>query len=163
LSLPVDECIIPNGINGPVAIFLTTDPQPLVADITKQNAKQILSGPAIIFIDSQADALGALVRKTSKTVSSSDQLSPDQASQVLSQASGYMSTEVSAATPAAATPTYGGGYSTPPTNVGSSGYSTPPTNVGSYDSSTSPASGNSAPTNTPVPPIQVIGLSTIPA
>jgi hypothetical protein len=105
----VPECIVPSGVNGPVAIFLTTDPQPLAADVVVQNAAAILAGPALIFIDTEADALGALIRKGSNPVKTSDEITPDEAKDELSQASGAVSTETGAtateSTDAAAAPT----------------------------------------------------------
>jgi len=96
LSLPIEECIVPTGINGPVAIFLTTDPQPLAADVVVQDATVILAGPALAFIDTEADALGALIRKGSNPVQTSDEITPDEANDELSQASGVVSTATDA-------------------------------------------------------------------
>jgi cell division septation protein DedD len=151
LSFPIDQCIVPSGINGPVAIFLTTDPQPLAADVVVQNAAQILAGPAIVFIDSQPDALGSLVRQGSGPVESSDEITPDEASQALSEASGVVSTESS---PAATETTPAVTETTPAT-----------TDSAAIDSSSTPTptQDGSATTSAPAAPVEVIGLTTIPA
>lgn len=98
-SFPIKDCIVPTGINGPVAIFITKDPQPLAGNVVIQDAKSIVAGPAIAFIDSKPDALGALARSGAKPVESSDKLTPDQASEALSKATS-VSTESSTATSA---------------------------------------------------------------
>lgn len=79
LSFPIQDCVVPEGINGPVAIFITQDPQPLATDLTIQNADAIVAGPTIAFIDTIPDALGALVRVDSPPVQSSEEISQDQA------------------------------------------------------------------------------------
>jgi len=132
LSLPIKECLVPTGINGPVAIFLTKDPQPLAADVVIQDPSSILSGPALAFIDTEADALGALVRKGAKPVESSDEITPDEANDALKSASGSISTETSS-----------------PTETSSDASATP---------TQDPASLSVA-----EPPVQVIGVTTIPA
>jgi hypothetical protein len=140
LSFPIKDCTVPSGINGPVAIFLTKDPSPLPADINKQNATLIIAGPTIVFLDTQSDALGALAR-SGKPVQSSDQITPDQASAALSQASGSITTGTSTATDSSSATT--------------------------SDSTSSPtaAQDNSAPTSSsaPAPAVAVIGVSNIPA
>jgi len=66
LAQPIDNCVVPTtGLpDGPVFVFITNDPQPLLSNVVVQNAEEIVAGPAIAFIDQQADALGALVRTT---------------------------------------------------------------------------------------------------
>jgi len=151
LSLPIDGCIVPNGINGPVAIFLTTDAKPLVADVVTQNAAQILAGPAIVFID-QADPLGSIVRKVSNPVQSSGQISQSQANQALSQASGSISTatDTSTNTSTAATGAVTGSSSSAAAS-------------GTASSGPAPTPAQPAPTSAAGPGVKVIGLSTISA
>lgn len=65
LSQPIDDCVVPSGLpDGAVFVFITDDQQPLASNVVVQNAAQIKAGPAIAFLDQQADALGALVRNT---------------------------------------------------------------------------------------------------
>lgn len=66
LAQPIENCIVPTtGLpDGPVFVFITNDPQPLTPNVVVQNSGEIVAGPAIAFIDQQADALGALVRTT---------------------------------------------------------------------------------------------------
>lgn len=102
-SFPIKECIVPSGINGPVAIFITTDPQPLSASVVVQVQEVILAGPTIAFIDSVPDALGALAR-SGKSVESSEQITPDQAKDALDKAS-TVTTETGTATDSPSEPT----------------------------------------------------------
>lgn len=65
IALPMDQCVVPQGINGPVAIFITSDPQPLLSDIIEQANNSIVAGPTMAFIDSQPDLLGQSLRQSS--------------------------------------------------------------------------------------------------
>ena len=65
VALPLDQCVVPQGINGPVAIFITSDPQPLLSDIIEQANNSIVAGPTMAFIDSQPDMLGQSLRQSS--------------------------------------------------------------------------------------------------
>lgn len=138
-SFPIKDCIVPSGINGPVAIFLTKDVQPLAADVVVQDPKSIVAGPAIAFIDSKPDALGALARSGTKPVESSDNLTPDQASDALSKATS-ISTESSTATDS------------------STASSTATDSSSASDATATPAQDNSALSG---PPVQVIGVATM--
>jgi len=156
LSLPVAQCIVPSGINGPVAIFLTTDTKPLAANVVVQDPASILAGPAIAFIDTQSDPLGALVRNSTNPVQSSDTITPAQASDVLSQASGSISTDSSTATTAdssSAAATDSAATDSAATDSAATTSSPDPTATAAQD--------NSAPT--PGPDVQVIGVSSIAA
>jgi hypothetical protein len=161
LSLPIDECIVPDGINGPVAIFLTTDAQPLLADVITQNKAIILAGPALTFIDSQADALGALVRKVPGAVQITDQITPSQANDVLSSVSVTATATDSAATESlAATESSAATESLAATESSAAPeLVATPSDTGSSDAT--PAESNSAPTSAPEGPIKVIGHSTV--
>jgi len=79
LSFPISECVVPEGINGPVAIFVTNDLQPLATDLNLQNAAAIIAGPTIAFLDTIPDALGNLVRAGGPPVDSSEDISQDEA------------------------------------------------------------------------------------
>ncbi|KIM25177.1 hypothetical protein M408DRAFT_220890 [Serendipita vermifera MAFF 305830] len=62
LSLPINECIVPEGLDGPVWIWITSDNQPLNTNIHVRATDKIIAGPTAAFIDSRSNALGALVR-----------------------------------------------------------------------------------------------------
>jgi hypothetical protein len=87
ISLALADCIVPDGVNGPVAIFITNDEQPLAANVVIQNAAQIVAGPTIAFIDSVGDALGALVRSGGAPIESTQSISPDEAQDRLNEGS----------------------------------------------------------------------------
>lgn len=86
-SFPANDCIVPEGldIDGPVWIWLTTDSQPLAANIHIRASTEILAGPTAAFLDTQSNALGALVR-TGNSFNSSQTISPSDASSQLSSA-----------------------------------------------------------------------------
>ena len=71
ISLPMSQCIVPDGINGPVAIWITSDNQPLLNNVRDRASSQLVAGPTIAFIDTQPQALGQLVRNGGVTSSSS--------------------------------------------------------------------------------------------
>jgi hypothetical protein len=71
ISLPLQQCIVPDGINGPVAIWLTSDSQPLVNNVRDRATTQIVAGPTMAFIDTQKEALAAAARGSSAPSDSS--------------------------------------------------------------------------------------------
>jgi hypothetical protein len=70
-ALPLSKCIIPPGINGPALVWVTADSKPLDSTLEVRATQQVVAGPQIIFVDSQVDALGQLVRNNSSHGSSS--------------------------------------------------------------------------------------------
>jgi hypothetical protein len=149
-SFPVDDCIVPEGINGPVVIFLTTEPQPLPASsISRQNLTSILCGPTIAFIDSKPDALGALVRQGDNPVESSDEISQDQAQSEMARASGSISAPAATESPSATVPP-----GAEPSSVAPSGTDS------SAPVDATPAQSNAS--STPEPPVKVLGLWSAP-
>jgi len=138
-SLPFDQCIVPTDINGPVWIWITNDPQPLAAGIHNRATVNIVAGPTAAFIDSISDPLGALVRTNGSGFNSSETLSPSQAQDQLISATATESPTTLFATDApspTAAPTEANAVIT-----------AAPTLV----------------TASAVPPIQVIGVGSIPA
>ena len=152
LSFPIEECVVPSGINGPVVIFITNDPAPLDADVVKQKSSIIIAGPTIAFIDAQADALGALVRSGPSPVQITDQITPSQANEILSSA-GVTETSA-AATDSASTDAPAATES-----LAADESAATPSDTGSPDATA--AEANSAPTSAPEGPIKVIGYSTM--
>ncbi|KAJ7047816.1 ferritin-like domain-containing protein [Mycena alexandri] len=90
INLPLASCNVPQGINGPVAIWITSDQQPLANNVVDRATTQQVAGPAIVFIDSQPEMLGAMVRGSSSggagSSTSTTTISPDQASSIIAGA-----------------------------------------------------------------------------
>lgn len=63
ISLPIDKCIVPEGIDGPVALFITSDQQPLANNaVLRQSANNVVAGPNFAFIDPNPNPLSQLIR-----------------------------------------------------------------------------------------------------
>lgn len=45
---PLSSCVLPKDVTGPIAIFVTSEQTPLVADVVKQNKEIIVAGPAYV-------------------------------------------------------------------------------------------------------------------
>jgi hypothetical protein len=103
ISLPIDQCVVPSGINGAVAIWVTSDDQPLNGNVVQRGSNAIVAGPLLTFIDSQSETLGQMVHSNGAAGApppSTTIVPPAQASALLSSLG--------------STPT--GTPSTPPTN-----------------------------------------------
>lgn len=117
LSLPFNECVVPDGLDGPVAIWVTADNQPLAANTVNRgnNQNKLLTGPTIAFIDTQPQMLGQMLRASGTGSGASSEttqtISPDQASSVIA---GATSTASGAEATGTATPP-------PATNVNNGG------------------------------------------
>jgi len=139
VSLPFDNCVVPDQVNGPVAIFITNDQTPLINNVRDRNAQQVIAGPTLTFIDTIPEQLGALTRtgqsSSSGSSSSGDSsnsgssnsggesistttLTPDQASSVIAQASSTAGATDGASPPAA---TAGAGASSGAVNGAAAG------------------------------------------
>jgi len=84
ISLPLAQCVVPDGINGPVALWVTSDPQPLVNNPRDRAVDKLVAGPTIAFIDTKPQLLGQMARNlggTPPTVTST--ITPDQATSIL--------------------------------------------------------------------------------
>jgi len=93
ISLPMSQCIVPEGINGAVALFITNDTQPLANNVVlRAAANNIVAGPAMAFIDPNPSPLSQIVRSgvsgTNGGSTTSQDVSPSQASQIAGTASG---------------------------------------------------------------------------
>lgn len=97
IALPFDNCVVPAGINGPVAIFITSDGQPLLNNVRDRATTQLVAGPLMAFIDTQPQMLGQLARQGSDSNSPSSTstrtISPAEASSIIA-------TDAASATPA---------------------------------------------------------------
>lgn len=103
ISLPFSQCVVPDGINGPVAIWITSDSQPLINNVRDRATTQLVAGPTIAFIDSKPDMLGQLARSAatpagaaSASISTST-ISPDAAQSIIQSAATGTSTAAAAA------------------------------------------------------------------
>ncbi|TFK74363.1 hypothetical protein BDN72DRAFT_833275 [Pluteus cervinus] len=92
IALPLDQCIVPEGINGPVAIWVTSDGQPLTNNVRDRATTQLVAGPTMAFIDTQPETLGQMARAGSNGArqqqgsSSTQTISPAQASSIIASA-----------------------------------------------------------------------------
>ncbi|KDQ65013.1 hypothetical protein JAAARDRAFT_28676 [Jaapia argillacea MUCL 33604] len=110
IVLPFDACVVPSNINGPVAIFVTNDTQPLLNDVVNRATGTVVAGPTMAFIDAQPEALGELVlpNATNATVTANSTttasassvtqtISPGEASSIISSAAAQATSASSSA------------------------------------------------------------------
>lgn len=57
--IPLDECNVPKGVDGPVATFITKGRKALSSDVTRQDTRGIVAGPAVFFVNGARTTLGA--------------------------------------------------------------------------------------------------------
>jgi hypothetical protein len=62
ISLPLNNCVIPEGVEGAVAIWITNDTQPLSNNIRDRAVAPIIAGPMVAFVDPRPDMMGVLVQ-----------------------------------------------------------------------------------------------------
>jgi hypothetical protein len=62
ISLPLSQCVVPDGIDGPVALWVTSDDQPLINNPINRAVDKQVAGPTIAFIDSKSQLLGQMAR-----------------------------------------------------------------------------------------------------
>src|SRR6266581_4523365 len=91
LSLPISQCVVPQGINGPVTIWITSDDQPLNAGVVDRQSNAVVAGPLMAFIDAQPDSLSSLIRNSGNVVSSNNQGSPSTTTVSPAEASAMLS------------------------------------------------------------------------
>jgi hypothetical protein len=60
ISLPVSQWVGPNGVNGPVALWITSDSQPLINNPVDRAVDKQVAGPMITFIDTVPQLLGQM-------------------------------------------------------------------------------------------------------
>jgi len=168
ISLPLDQCVVPNTVNGPVAIFITSDNDPLQPDpVNRASANNILAGPAVAFIDASPEVIGQMVRTGTSTAAASNVTTTISPAAAASLASGTDVASAPAATDASSTGTASASASTDASSVGSASNSS---SVGSASNSTASSvndlsSDSSAPfLNTftgAAGPVNVIGWSNV--
>lgn len=90
INLPLDQCNIPPGINGPVAVWVTSDANPLINNVIDRDTTKQVAGPALLFVDSQPEMLGQLVRTSGTNSGSSSTttstITPEEASSIIAGA-----------------------------------------------------------------------------
>jgi hypothetical protein len=94
IALPFSQCVVPQDVNGPVAIFITSDGQPLLNNVRDRAQTQVIAGPTFVFIDTQPQILGQLIRGAGSgasgsqnvTSTSTKTISPAEASSIISSA-----------------------------------------------------------------------------
>ena len=84
LSQPLNNCMVPANVTGPVAVWVTKDDQPLANNARDRTDTNVLAGPSIVFIDTTVDVISQLVRSSSGSASSSSSSSSDSGSQAAS-------------------------------------------------------------------------------
>ncbi|KIM42880.1 hypothetical protein M413DRAFT_10301 [Hebeloma cylindrosporum] len=101
IPLPFDNCVVPAGINGPVAIFITSDGQPLINNVRDRATTQLVAGPTMAFIDTKPQMLGQISRLNLAAPvqsSSTRTISPSEASSIIAGASSTSAAASPAAT-----------------------------------------------------------------
>ncbi|KAL5508543.1 hypothetical protein ACEPAH_6162 [Sanghuangporus vaninii] len=113
LSLPFDACVVPSGLEGPVAIYVTNDTQPLANNPRDRFTGNIVAGPTMAFLDGAPETLSNLAKSgsavsggdvsgsatdTASTEISTSTISPDEASSILASASATGTASDSSAT-----------------------------------------------------------------
>jgi len=91
ISLPIDECVVPEGINGGVAIWITSDNNPLANNVRDRATDKQIAGPTIAMIDSSPDMLAQLSRTSAGDANSNEStttqtISPGEASSIIAGA-----------------------------------------------------------------------------
>ncbi|KAI0662966.1 ferritin-like domain-containing protein [Cubamyces menziesii] len=119
IPFPLDQCVVPSGIEGPVAIFVTSDMQPLNNNVVERASQAVVAGPTMAFIDTQKQLLSQLALagssssgdNSSNESSSTTTISPSEATSIISSASAASATDGATATAtdsgASASPTAG--------------------------------------------------------
>jgi len=62
LALPIKECVVPQGLNGPVAVWVTKDETPLNGGAIDRLSNAVVAGPLMAYIDIHVDVISTLVR-----------------------------------------------------------------------------------------------------
>ncbi|KAG7096511.1 hypothetical protein E1B28_003940 [Marasmius oreades] len=64
ITVPFNNCVVPAGLNGPMAIWVTSDEQPLLFNsVDRQtNNNKLVAGPTMTFVDTQPQTLVQMLR-----------------------------------------------------------------------------------------------------
>ncbi|CDO74120.1 hypothetical protein BN946_scf185043.g170 [Trametes cinnabarina] len=107
VTFPLSQCVVPDGIEGPVGLFITSDMQPLNNNVRDRANQAVVAGPAMAFIDTQKQLLSqlALANGGSNGSSSSGDASTSTTTITPAQATSIIQSAASAsATASAAAP-----------------------------------------------------------
>jgi hypothetical protein len=96
IALPIDECIVPDGVSGAVLIFITSDGNPLANNVRDRDTIKLVAGPNYVFVDTTTELLGSSARQGSGVASSGEStttstITPSQASDILAGATSSVS------------------------------------------------------------------------
>jgi hypothetical protein len=98
LSMPATACTVPSSLSGPVAVWITSDDQPLNNNARDRTNLTTVAGPAMMFIDDTPQAISQLVRSTGANVTTTQIITPDQASSLIASAATATGAPAAAAT-----------------------------------------------------------------
>ena len=116
LSLPFTQCVVPEGITGPVAIYVTNDTQPINNNARDKFIGNIVAGPTMAFIDNKPEVLGQFARPNVAgsanvnapiTAISTQTISPADASQLLRATGSVVAAPTNVIAAPSAVPTVG--------------------------------------------------------
>lgn len=151
ITFPFDSCVVPQ-INGPVAIFITSDGQPLINNVVDRASTQLVAGPLLTFIDTDPQLLGEDVGINSGSNSTSSNSTSDSGSSASGNTTTYNnssasidnSTDSSNASAAAATATDASVNATSTDTSSASAVTATDTSVNATSSLASSTDGSSA-------------------
>jgi len=92
ISLPLDNCVVPAGINGPVYIFVTNTTQPLLNSQVNQLSSSIIAGPTLAFLDTVSDASADALKTGADSSTDTSIITPAEASKIIEDAGNSGST-----------------------------------------------------------------------
>lgn len=98
IALPLSACVVPQGLTGPVAIFITSDMDPLAGDPIDRATSQLVAGPTMAFLDTTPQTINSLIRSGSSASGSSSSSSSSSSNPSDSSATAAASSIVSTAT-----------------------------------------------------------------
>ncbi|RDB19544.1 hypothetical protein Hypma_013384 [Hypsizygus marmoreus] len=124
IPLPLSQCVVPE-INGPVALFITSDGQPLLNNVRDRAQNKVIAGPALAFIDTKPQMLSQLLRSGAassgsgsgsgaEASTSTRTISPAEASSVIASASGTAESASATAAPSSGNATSSGSATSGP-------------------------------------------------
>jgi rubrerythrin len=154
---PIDQCVVPQGLEGPVYIYVTNSTQPLLNSQQNQNVGSIVAGPTGAFIDTRQESASALFKSGGQLNpgSSTSTITPEQASQI----AGGQTGGPAAPAPTPTAPVAGAPAPAESTTSAESAASTTPAGAASSTSAAATPTPTAAESNTAKGPAVVIGFS----
>jgi hypothetical protein len=101
--LPINECVVPEDVTGAVAIFITSDANPLANNVRDRATNKLVAGPTFVFVDTTTELLGSSARQVAGAPSggestSTSTISPSEASDIIAGATSTGSAPVAGQT-----------------------------------------------------------------